>query len=79
MNTAAIVKSAVNITVPIVSVINAVPCIAAIGAGVMYTQAIARGDKYKANQIWKTTFYYAIGIGLISSLIFFSLNDLIID
>jgi Na+-driven multidrug efflux pump len=51
MNTAAIVKSAVNITVPIVSVINAVPCIAAIGAGVMYTQAIAKGDKYKANQI----------------------------
>jgi Na+-driven multidrug efflux pump len=79
MNTGDIVKSAVNITTTVISVINGVPAIAAVGAGVMYTQAIARGDRAKANQIWKTTFYYAIGIGLFSSLIFFSLNDIILN
>ncbi len=77
-DTATIVKSAVAITLPIMMVINAVPNIAAIGAGSMYGQCIAKDNKPKALQIWKSTFYCAICIGLLSSLIFFSINDSIL-
>ncbi len=73
--TATIVKSAVAITLPIMMVINAVPNIAAIGAGSMYGQCIAKDNKPKALQIWKSTFYCAICIGLLSSLVFYSIND----
>lgn len=77
-DTATIVKSAVAITLPIMMVINAVPNIAAIGAGNMYGQCIAKDNKPKALQIWKSTFYCAICIGLLSSLIFYSINDSIL-
>lgn len=77
-DTAQIVKSAVAITLPIMMVINAVPNIAAIGAGSMYGQCIAKNNKEKALQIWKSTFYCAICIGLLSSLLFFSINDSIL-
>jgi len=50
-NPADIVKSAVSISSPITGVINAVPNIIGVGAGVMYTQAIARGMRIKGNQI----------------------------
>ncbi len=74
-DTSTIVKSAVAITLPIMVVINAVPNIAAIGASSMYGQCIAKDNKPKALQIWKSTFYCAIAIGLLSSIIFFSIND----
>ena len=51
MDTASIVKSAVAITCPIMNIINAVPNIAAVGAGTLYGQCIAKNNKDKANQI----------------------------
>lgn len=77
-DTKQMVKSSIAITLPIMMVINAVPNIAAIGAGSMYGQCIAKDNKPKALQIWKSTFYCAICIGLLSSLIFYSINDSIL-
>ncbi len=74
-DTKQMVKSSIAITLPIMMVINAVPNIAAIGAGSMYGQCIAKDNKPKALQIWKSTFYCAICIGLLSSLVFYSIND----
>ncbi len=74
-DTKQMVKSSIAITLPIMMVINAVPNIAAIGAGSMYGQCIAKDNKPKALQIWKSTFYCAIFIGLLSSLVFYSIND----
>jgi Na+-driven multidrug efflux pump len=51
MNTSDIVKSAINISSPIIMIINAIPIIAAIGAGVMYTQAISLNNRVKADEI----------------------------
>ena len=79
MDTASIVKSAVAITCPIMNIINAVPNIAAVGAGTLYGQCIAKNNKDKANQIWKTTFYCAIFIGLLSSFVFASINNALLS
>lgn len=50
-DTKQMVKSSIAITLPIMMVINAVPNIAAIGAGSMYGQCIAKDNKPKALQI----------------------------
>ena len=50
-DTKQMVKSSIAITLPIMVVINAAPNIAAIGAGSMYGQCIAKDNKPKALQI----------------------------
>lgn len=73
-----IVKSALSISAPVTMLLNAIPFLAGVGAGTMYTQSIARNDKYKGLEIWKSTFWFALGIGIIACLLFLCINNSIL-
>jgi Na+-driven multidrug efflux pump len=64
-----VVKSALSISSPFSTIFTTVPFFIAGGAGVMFTQAIGRGDRQRAYEIFKTGLFIVIALALLSTLI----------
>lgn len=65
LDPAGLVKSAFAISSPLTAITNALPYLTGVGAGIIYTQSIARGSIDKAHQIFKTSFYTTLITSLI--------------
>jgi Na+-driven multidrug efflux pump len=74
-----IVKSAINISSPSLSMINAAPLISAIGSGVLYTQCIGKNNQKMAREIYKTSFLLACFVGGLTSVLGFFMNNSILE
>ena len=74
-----IIKSSISISAPLTMVLNAIPLLAGIGAGILFTQAIAKNDLFKGKQIYKTSFYSAVVIGVFSLVLFSTCNEYILQ
>lgn len=57
--------TALNIIIPAYSVLNATGLLLGIGAGVVFSVARGAGDLRRANQVYNTAFWAAIGIGIL--------------
>lgn len=78
LDTSSIIKSAISISAPLTMILNAMPFLAGIGAGVMYTQTLSKNNHLKGQEVWKTSFYSAVVLAIFSSIFFSLFNDLII-
>jgi Na+-driven multidrug efflux pump len=59
-----VVKGAISISTPMSAIIGSSPFFLAGGAAVLFTQAMGRGSKYKADQVFKTSFYMVLIMAL---------------
>jgi Na+-driven multidrug efflux pump len=64
-----IVKGAMSISSPIATIIGSSPFFLAGGAAVLFTQAMGRESKYKADQVFKTSFYMVLIMALMLTMI----------
>jgi Na+-driven multidrug efflux pump len=62
-----VVKGAMSISSPLVTIIGSSPFFLAGGATVLFAQAMGKQNKYKSEQVFKTSFYMVLFLALLET------------
>jgi Na+-driven multidrug efflux pump len=73
-----VVKGAMSISSPLVTIIGSSPFFLAGGAAVLFTQSMGKQSKYKADQVFKTSFYMVLILAVIETSLLLGLHKVVL-